>query len=863
MIKKIDSNLKYTHINDYKPYDYSIPTVHLNFIIEDKKVKVIAELTLLKINLKTSKLSLKGSNIKIKRILLSGIELDRKKYTYEEEDLIIKDINEENFILKIEGEINPYTNTSLQGMYESNGIITTQCEAEGFRKITFHPDRPDILSKYLVRIEADKNKYPVLLSNGNLIKEVNLDKNRKVVIWEDPFPKPSYLFALVAGNLECIKDFYFTKTNKKILINIYVEKGDQCFVKHAIKSLKKAMRWDEEKYKLEYDLSLFNIVAIRHFNMGAMENKSLNIFNSKLVLADEKTSTDFELERVEGVIAHEYFHNWTGNRITCRDWFQLSLKEGLTVFRDQQFTSDMHSYEIKRIEDVKFLRKHQFREDSGPTSHPVKPEKYLEIDNFYTTTIYEKGSEIIRMAYAILKKEKFQKGFSDFIFKYDGQGATIDQFIDTIFKNNNSIDISKFKLWYTQNGTPNIKFKRNWDKNKRILSISISQNNKYCSNFNSLIIPIRIAIFTHENNFKEYLFILKENKEEFIVNNINTDLDKPIVTYFREFSAPVKWQTDSNVDEEIFILKNEKDLFTIYDSISKLYRLIINKRLLNKIDYDLENKLINTISLILEKNFINSYLLSEILNIPSFADLEIDIINIDPIEINKIIEDLNKKFALRLKGLLVNKINHIKDSINNEWPKGKDERKLIEVIWKLLSYTNHDGLGRELLLFIDRDNMTLSKSALNVFSGFDCFERNIGSKKFFNRWKDNSIVLDNWFYFVASIDRKDSNEEIENLFNHELFDPKSPNTLRSILNGFVQNNPFFHSKSGEGYFYIAEKVIEFDKLNPIVVSRFLKIFSNWKRYSDPYKTNMYNAIKYINSHSLSTNSREVIDLIMN
>ena len=853
-------DLKYIKLNDYKRFDYSIPTIKLNIIINDNNVKIISELQLIKENISTNQILLKGKDIEINNIYLNDIKLNKNLFCKREDELLIKNIKNKESNLIIETSIIPKENISLLGMYESNGIITTQCEAEGFRKICFHPDRPDILSKYTVRIEADKEKYPVLLSNGNLINRSVLNNNRHYIVWEDPFPKPSYLFALVAGKLKCVEDQYLTKSNRYIKIHLYVEDGDEVFVQHAIESLKKAMRWDEDQYDLEYDLDLFNIVAIRHFNMGAMENKSLNIFNSKLVLANEETSTDDELERIEGVVAHEYFHNWTGNRITCRDWFQLSLKEGLTVFRDQQFTSDMHSYENKIIDDVKFLRKYQFREDSGPTSHSVQPEKYLEIDNFYTTTIYEKGAEIIRMSNIILNEKKFKKGFKKFISDFDGKAATIDNFIDSIFSEEKEINVDKFKLWYKQNGTPKVNIKRSWDEINKKLSLSFSQVDE---SGKTLIIPINIAVFTDSGEFKKYKFILKEKNDILIIKDLNTKLDKPIVSFFREFSAPVIWQTDTTYDEEIFIIENEIDLFSVYDSIDRIYKYIVSKRICNEINIDIEDKLINAIKSIINFQSNNNLnLLSEILSIPSFSDMESNFFNIDPQKLYKISEDLHIKFAKRLKNNLNDKLKYLEQDIYKRWPKGREERKLIEKIWKLLLHTKDFKLRQNLITFIDINNMTLSKSVLNVYQNFNYKEREIISNKFFNKWEKNNIVLDSWFSFCASIEKENYIENLEYLFNHKCFDNKSPNTLRSILNGFVSNNRFFHDKEGNGYNYISKKVIEFDKLNPIIISRFIKLFSRWDQYVEPYKTNMLNAIKFIDSHDLSINSREVIDLIL-
>ncbi len=857
--------LHFVNLADFKEFDFSIPEIYINFNVGNDQVNVISEYKFIKENPKSKSLKLKGEQINLIKIFLNNVELKKNRYDYKNNELTVYSIKKRFFSLRIVSSIEPKINTSLLGMYESNGIITTQCEAEGFRRICFHPDRPDILSKYKIRIEADKRKYPVLLSNGNLIKKNITPNNRHEVIWEDPFPKPSYLFALVAGKLICIKDNYITKSNRRIDIHIYVEKGDEEYVQHAIDSLKKAMKWDEEKYDLEYDLSLFNIVAIRHFNMGAMENKSLNIFNSKLVLANSETSTDDELERIESVVAHEYFHNWTGNRITCRDWFQLSLKEGLTVFRDQQFTADTHDYEIKRIEDVKFLRNTQFREDSGPTSHPVKPEKYLEIDNFYTTTIYEKGAEIIRMVKTIINDEEFKKGFASFISKYDGKAATIDDFIETIFERDKKINSEKFKIWYKQNGTPNLTFRRDWNKDTKTLKIHISQYNDKNSLINKLplIIPINIAVFTDEKNFRKINFILNKKNDLLTIKNVNTKLEKPITSYFREFSAPVRWQTDLNLEEELFILENEKDYFSIYDSSSRIYESIISERVNGNPLINSEDKLIKVFKSLLSTEKFNLSLLSEILNIPTFSEIESSSNCIDPKNIFKVIDLLNKKFSIELKEQLIYKFNSIESGFYKLWPKGKEERKLIKVIWKLLLYCNDSFIRKRILKFVDNNNMTLSKAALNVFQGFECQERDDASNKFYDKWANNKIVLDSWFHFSASIESNKSIENIESLFNHELFDEKSPNTLRSILTGYVNNNRSFHYEDGTGYDYIAKKIIKYDSLNPIVISRFLKIFSRWNLYVEPYRSNMLKALNTIHKSNLSNNSREVINLILN
>ena len=857
---------KYVKLADYKVFDYEIPETFLDFVIKKNTVNVTTKLKLVKKNKRTRNLILDGTDILIKKIFLDDSLLEEEYYQQQKNNLKIKNIHKNNFSLKIEGIIKPKENSCLLGMYESNGIITTQCEAEGFRRISFHSDRPDILSKYTVRIEADKNDYPVLLSNGNVLKENNLTNNRHEIIWEDPYPKPSYLFALVAGKLNCVKDYFITKSNKKVKINIYVEDGDEKYVQHAISSLQKSMRWDEEKYNLEYDLSLFNIVAVRHFNMGAMENKSLNIFNSKLILANPETTTDEELERIEGVIAHEYFHNWTGNRVTCRDWFQLSLKEGLTVFRDQQFTADQHNHEIKRLEDAKFLRRNQFREDSGPTSHPVMPEKYQEIDNFYTTTIYEKGSEIIRMLNKLVKDENFYKGFSNYISTYDGKAATIDQFVDKILEHNKEINPKEFKVWYKQNGTPKVKFKRIWDQTNKKLTIQASQCNPIKNNpYNDLplIIPIKLAIFCGENETIEKTVTLKAKKQEFIINNLRSRFQIPLVTYFREFSSPVEWESDTTLNEKFLILKYEKDYFTISNTVKVFFKRIILCRLHEKPDHEIENKLISNLISFIKNKDINLSLLSDLLSIPTFAEIESEMENIDPLKIYKTIDELNYLFGTKLKKELYFKLQEIEKNLYKVWPEGKNERKLVETIWKLLLHSDDKKIKSKIINYVDSNLMTLSKAAMNSFSRIDCPERKTISNIFFNKWKHNSVVLDSWFSFKASIETDEKTRSIEKLFDNNSFDSKSPNTLRAILNTFVTRNRFFHALDGSGYKYIAKKVIDFDKLNPIVISRFVKVFSRYNYYSEPYKSNMIETIKHIKKNKLSTNTKEVLDAIIN
>ena len=500
------STNKSTKLSDYVEYPFLIPSIYLDFDICVDLVEVQSSMIIEAKLKESSRLILQGNQIKLLSISINGKELNSEEYYISPNELIIFNPPISKFELKLISQIDPFRNTSLEGLYLSSGMLTTQCEAEGFRSICYHPDRPDVLSNFTVRVEADRDLYPILLSNGNKKYSGNLNNNRHEIVWDDPFPKPSYLFALVAGKLNTVSDKYVTKSGRSIDIKIYVETGDEKYTQHAITSLKKAMKWDEDVYGLEYDLDEYKIVAVRHFNMGAMENKGLNIFNSKLVLADAETATDDELERIESVIAHEYFHNWTGNRITCRDWFQLSLKEGLTVFRDQSFTSDLHNSGIKRIEDVSFLRNFQFTEDKGPTSHAVKPKEYVAIDNFYTTTIYEKGAELIRMLELMLGKEKFMRGINFYIKTFDGSAATTEDFINSLIKGayldkaNCTFNLTKFLNWYYERGTPKVYVNQSWDSEKSILNVSFEQKiNSDKTNENiEMVIPILYSCYGRE-----------------------------------------------------------------------------------------------------------------------------------------------------------------------------------------------------------------------------------------------------------------------------------------------------------------------------------------------------------------------------
>ena len=857
-------------LSDYEPYAFELPKVDLDFRINLNYVEILSTFYVVPKYKNYSPLVLNGVDIDIKRITINDIFIPSDSYSLEGDRLTIYHKELKPFSLSILSNINPFNNTSLEGLYSSGGILTTQCEAEGFRRICFHPDRPDVLSRYKVRVESDIKDFPVLLSNGNKIFESRLPGNqsRHEVIWEDPFPKPSYLFALVAGKLEQVKDIFFTSSGKKIDLTIYVEDGDQDYTNHAMSSIKKAMKWDEQVYGLEYDLGEFNIVAIRHFNMGAMENKGLNIFNSKLVLADDNITTDSEFERIESVIAHEYFHNWTGNRVTCRDWFQLSLKEGLTVFRDQSFTSDLHSSALKRIEDVTLLRSFQFPEDAGPTSHAVKPSEYVAIDNFYTTTIYEKGAELIRMIHTLLGHELFMCGINTYFKCFDGSAATTEDFVFSMVKaaedcnHKINFDVNQFLLWYYQSGTPMISVNRLWDPEKGTLRLAFQQKFKE-KKFKPLLIPIEISLLLENGQNKKDLLILREKEQVFEFSNLSSREKMPIISIFRNFSAPVKWQTDLEIEEILYLIENESDLFSIWDSIQFLMSKCLINIAIQKRDKLLEKKVLSVLNRLFNRfSKDNRSFLASLITIPTYDQLESSQDLIDPISLTSAREKFNGLIGTYLQLPLLELLKDCKENSLSAWPQGQGERKLIEMIWTLLIASGNREVRKEILHSVSGHSMTISIAALKSLQCCDCEERKEAMDIFYKKWQNNPVVLDSWFSLEASIPRSNSLLTIKGLLDHPRFDPLAPNSIRAVLGGFAKNTTAFHSFDGRGYRFMAEQIKFVDNRNAITASRLSKVFSRWRSYIEPNSREMFEAISYLNDCDLSDNTREVVELLL-
>ncbi len=865
---------KSINLKDYKPFPFDIPQINLDFVIKDDHVSILSVMQFVPTTKDTIPLILKGDNIILESVFINDTLLENDSYLLNEDELVVENLPNKPFSLSIRSRIDPFHNQSLQGLYLSEGMLTTQCEAEGFRSICFHPDRPDVLSKYRVRIEGDINEYPVMLSNGNRIycKKVDESSSNHEVLWDDPIPKPCYLFALVAGKLDVNKETYESISGRSIALNIYVDSDDLSYTSHAIRSLVKAMRWDEEVYNLEYDLDEYNIVAVRHFNMGAMENKSLNIFNSKLVLADSNTATDIELERVESVIAHEYFHNWTGNRITCRDWFQLSLKEGLTVFRDQCFTADLHSAAIKRVEDVTVLRNTQFREDSGPTSHAVKPSQYVSIDNFYTTTIYEKGAEVVRMLYTLLGHEIFMNGMRIYVERFDGSAATTEDFVTAItdgaLQSGKKIgfDVSQFYLWYYQAGTPEVSIKREWKQDLGILIVKCKQETPSSSNQANklpLVIPIRLSVIGETGTLDgERLLILDKYEQDFCIKGLSINKKMPILSIMRGFSAPVKLRTDFSIEEYLHLFRYDDDPFSRWDAGQSIMRKALLSRVLGKTMLSLERQLVLAfeylISTLGEKD---PGILATLLSIPGANELEDCLDVIDPIGLYTSMISFKTFLGKELRGPLHQLLINTNTYCVSQWPLGQGHRRIRALAWHWMALSRDCKVLKEAADAVLGDSMTLARAGLNALQPVDCEERDRALNTFYERWKNRPVILDSWFRLEASIPRVGGLDRILELISHPLFDPIAPNAVRAVLGGLTENTKVFHALDGSGYMFLADQLISLDKKNPITASRIVKIFSGWRNFISPHKELMYRALECLHRANLSDNTKEVISLM--
>jgi len=863
-------------LKDYKPFACRIPFIAMDVVIHSDYVEISCTMELVPmLGPEPQSLELHGVDLELVAIAIDQRPLQTSEYTVDAERLVIHRLPTVSCQLTTVCKIDPHANTSLEGLYASGGMLTTQCEAEGFRRITYHPDRPDLLSRFRVRIEADRRRYPVLLSNGNAVSAGPLvgDPHRHEVVWEDPSLKPSYLFALVAGDLNEVRDRFVTRSGRNVTLRLHVEPGDESLTAHAMGSLKRSMAWDERVYGLEYDLDEFNTVAVRHFNMGAMENKSLNIFNSKLVLADAETASDAELERIESVVAHEYFHNWSGNRITCRDWFQLSLKEGLTVFRDQCFTADLHSEALKRIEDAAMLRNTQFREDAGPTAHPVKPDAYQAIDNFYTTTIYEKGAELIRMLRTLLGEERFMRGMNLYFQRHDGEAATTDDFVSAIAEGACSqgetlgFDCEQFKQWYLQAGTPKVTVKRSWDSNSGTLRLQLHQQTPPTPGQQQkrpVVIPMLwAAIPASGEPGKEQLLVLDQEHQTIELSGLPCDEQPPALSLFRQFSAPVHWEAGQEPAELFTLLARDHDAFARWDAGQQLWQRLLLARAGGTPNAALEAQMLDALSVLLAPaGERDPAVLATLMAFPGGSELEALQQEADPPALYRAACELRGFFGRSLAPSLKEQLQSVAPGLGLAWPQGQGQRQLTGLIWSWLVASGDSEVRSAALSAVSGPSMTLARAALRALQPMDCSERDEALRQFHDRWQDRPVIFDSWFALEASTPRVDGLQRVMSLLEHPRFDPMAPNAVRAVLGGLAGNPLVFHAEDGSGYQFMAEQIIGLDQRNAITASRLAKVFSRWTTYSSQRQSLVKNALEQLSAASLSSNTREVVEMML-
>lgn len=823
---------KTQYLKDYRRPDYYIKHIDLVFNIFDEKTIVSSKL-IVERDLEAhpgAPIELLGENLKLLSIKKNEFALSSSDYEVTSEKLIIKNNSDKNFTLEIETEILPHLNTACEGLYQSGDVFCTQCEPEGFRKITYYVDRPDNMATFKSRIIADKKRFPYLLCNGNKIASGDMAEGRHFVEWEDPFKKPSYLFALVAGDFEVLHDNFITCTGRNVKLEIYVDKGNLEKSRFAMEALKHSMKWDEDTYNLEYDLDIYMIVAVDAFNMGAMENKGLNIFNSTYVLANEKAATDADFQNIEGVIGHEYFHNWSGNRVTCRDWFQLTLKEGLTVYRDQEFSSDMQSRSVKRIEDVKRLKENQFPEDAGPMSHPIRPSSFIEINNFYTMTIYEKGAEVIRMIETLLGKDAFKKGLSKYFEMYDGKAVTTEDFIYAM-ELSSTKDLTQFKNWYSRAGTPTLKIKGEMKGSDYILKIDqvYPKTPISVSDENILHIPLKIAFYNAkgEEIYHEQLVELTKLSHEFKF----PFKEKPIPSLNRDFTAPVHIDYPYDTSELQLLMGHDSDPFNRYESAQKVYfNALKSATNAHKAGHDFKN-FFKEISLpwgrILSDKSLDPAFRAHVLELPSGATLFQDLQNPDPKINSEVLKALFLALATTHEKALVQMYLEM-----SEYAKGPlsshsmGARALKNLCLGFLStLPQHQELLKD--HFMNAQTMTEELAALRLIISSQGLGGQWAIDHFDQKWRHDSLVMLKWFGVQAAVlPADDFFTKLSELEAHPAYASKVPNFIRTLYGSFAKSNMgAFHHPSGNGYKVMADKIIEVDKFNPQIASRLTGVFS--------------------------------------
>ncbi|TCK18143.1 aminopeptidase N [Thiogranum longum] len=868
-------------LTDYRPPAYQVETVELRFELDPANTRVHCRMTVSRnpaCKVQGHELNLYGKDVELVRLSVDGIERDKNTWVIDDETLTLSGMPE-RAVVEIETLIHPDSNTALEGLYVSSGMFCTQCEAEGFRRITWFPDRPDVMARYTTTLVAEKTNYPVLLSNGNPIKRGELDDGRHWATWEDPFPKPSYLFALVAGDLACIEGDFTTRSGRKVDIRIYVEHENRHKCEHAMDSIKQAMRWDEETFGREYDLDIFMIVAVNDFNMGAMENKGLNIFNSSCVLASPETATDADYYNIQSIIGHEYFHNWSGNRVTCRDWFQLSLKEGFTVYRDQEFSADLNSHPVKRINDVNILRAHQFAQDASPMAHPVRPDSYIEISNFYTVTVYNKGAEVVRMIRTLLGAETFRQGCDLYFERHDGQAVTTDDFVAAM-EDASGIDLTRFKRWYSQAGTPVIDVEDHYDPQQQRYQLTLRQ---HCpatpgqADKKPFHIPLLTALLSGDGSplplqlegtsdsmapQHEMLLELFDQEQRFTFTGV---AERPTPSLLRGFTAPVRLAIHRDEQTLAFLLANDSDPFNRWDAgqtlaVNVLLKLVDASQKQQTLDIDAT--VIEAFRATLNDPRLDMALIVQALSLPSEAYLadQSESVDVDAIHAARmyfrktLAEQLYDDFARRYQALQ-------SDAPYRFDANDMAQRSLKNLCLSWMMETEKQQ-ARELCVqqFEQSSNMTDTLAALSTLAQHDFPEREKALEDFYTQWKDDPQVVEKWFAIQAGSRLPETLQRVTALLEHPAFTLKNPNKVRALIGRFCQGNPVrFHAADGRGYRFLADRVLELDSMNPQIAARLVSALSRWKRYDPTRQHHMTQQLERILSHEPL--SRDVFEIV--
>ncbi|MCH8862198.1 MAG: aminopeptidase N [Proteobacteria bacterium] len=833
---------------DYRPPAFAIRRVALDFDLREEAVTVKNRMEMRRRDESVVDLVLDGSDFfELVSVELDGEALGVGAYRVEGNKLVIPAVPA-SFALAIVTRMKPQENLALEGLYKTSGNYCTQCEAEGFRRITYYLDRPDVLAKFTVRIEADRALYPLLLSNGNLADEGEASDGRHWARWDDPFPKPSYLFALVAGDLATLEDSFTTCSGRQVALKIHAAAGDLDKCGHAMESLKKSMKWDEEVFGLEYDLDQYNIVAVADFNMGAMENKSLNVFNTKYVLARADTATDADFDAVQGVIAHEYFHNWTGNRVTCRDWFQLSLKEGLTVFRDEEFSSDMGSRAVKRIDDVRVLREHQFAEDAGPMAHPVRPESFIEINNFYTMTVYQKGAAVIRMMHRLLGPEGFRKGMDLYFQRHDGQAVTCDDFVAAM-EDASGVDLGQFRLWYSQAGTPLLDVEGEYDAAAREYRLRVRQSCPATPGQPTkkpMHIPLAVGLLDGEGRDMElqapeggeklagdFVLHVKQPEQVFVFKDV---ISKPIPSLLRGFSAPVKLKSNLTRDNLIFLMAHDGDPFARWEAGQTVAGEII-LGLVADIEEDrplaMDAGLVGAIAALINDQDSDKALLAKALVLPSeiYLGQAMKVVPVDALHQAR--DYVRVELAKRLHDQWLALYRALSTNAAYALDGPEKARRALRntALGYLMLGESEEARALAHNQLKTSDNMTDALAALSVITTSEDPGREEALEAFYDKWQGDPLVIDKWFTLQAASPRADTLNAVLGLTKHAAFTMKNPNRMRALVGGFSSINQVrFHDSGGGGYRFLADAVIELNGFNPQVAARMLGPLTRWRRF---------------------------------